>query len=268
MIKDTYKDIKLECKCGHSYYYSFESYLSSVSDLQPKEKKTCQKHRIFYTYYCSDCNENFCEECKSVHANHKIIVVDDIYKYDKTPKDFTENLEKSKDFINSHFEQIKKTFIEKYQENLKQIESAIERCKARNNNLLSFLSILLNNYGHNYVTNKNLHNNSNFNLYEFSSSYEVNCILHYLDTFSIIKVEPTITKIDSIHSADCAEILSDGKIAIKKKHSNKITIYEPIQQKNILDIIIKLENSNDNDSLYDLYQLQNGILLVIVVNGN
>ena len=157
--------------------------------------------------------------------------IDNNSKHIVTIKDKVESYYKAKDYVHSYNKELKDKYIKLLDEQKQKINEAYERNLKCNEDLLSFITILINSYinTQNEITFSNLTNNSKFNIDKINSyllndtsNENITNLLYYFNNEHIL-LNPTVNlKCHStLHSINyqCEQInaallLSDGRLVL------------------------------------------------------
>ena len=186
--------INYKCKCFHKKVLPFSDYINSLQTDKPKQTFFIKHNKK--NYYCKDCKTYYDNNDKdNSHYLHKVIDLSDIKS--EVIK-FSRNLELSKNYLYDVIRKIKDKLIKCLQNEIATIQQNYDKCVIRNNNLISLLKCLVDNFYSNINTKDynllvNINNNNDFNFHmSYSSnkqiSEQINEMNSFLDNYTIIKI--------------------------------------------------------------------------------
>ena len=172
-------------------------------------------------------------------------------------KEILSYLQTSKNHLNSYFNELKSNYIEFALSTIKEVESAYQSSYNRNNDILSLLSILIDNYKEDSTLYHNITNHSKFDIHECPSEMEFEKIVEYYNSYNIISETLLYKRLKFIsqirtnsQQSDLLTVLNDGRIAsCVEKAINIYDIYNnnkfsfEHESKEILSIC-QIENSD------------------------
>lgn len=165
--------IYIKCKCNFEKKIMIEDFISyyninnnfKVSFEKLKEKNDINNS----TYFCKFCTEHYTSEKKEIHKAHESVKVSEILNIQNLEK-FLQLYNSAKSHLNNYNKQLLNKIINLLQEKITIIQKAFLSNKFKNENLIKFYEILLDNYfnkPNNFFVINNLINNSLFNISEY-----------------------------------------------------------------------------------------------------
>lgn len=270
IISDKPVKIRLNCQCGYQEIKNFSIFLS-----QPKNKiennETCEIHEDSpFISYCLVCHSHLCASCIQDHDyTHKQYSLNALLNMPA----ITLKKAQAMNHVENYLGNIKNIFIKELNAKINLINQACEESVFLNNQMLSFIDSLINNYSPaypNYYIETNIINNTNFNIYLFNNNKEIEKIdkvsiqkmINFYEYYSIIKgnidfnlyqvKEPKI--VDVPKSITSMVLLQDGRFAASA-NCPKIFIY------NLENYNIDLKLEGHKDTVTYSSQLEDGRLI-------
>ena len=226
--KDKPKEILIQCdNCKYSSYTPINNYLNQIknySNLRNSTDNICNRHLLKCNYYCITCKLYICEECHiNNHLSHEQMSLLDVIP--TIP--LTNKLSEKFVFINSYCNQLKINKINNHIFKINQLEHSYQWFKTINNDILTIMLIIVNNYynnHYNYYLKKNIKNilsfiNNNWNKCHDYTNDDI--IIKYYNNYNLLKGDfVDITNINTIKTIDDHKdevysllLLSDGRLA-------------------------------------------------------
>ena len=212
--------IQLTCHCCfQTQIISIKDFLSMTSTepniievnehTPPKYINNCTKHLDSKNdFFCYDCFDEFCAKCKEYHKTHCTCNIED-KSIGFNIHEIIERHKVAKDIMKKNLKEIKDAIVKTLKDEINEVESRYKECKQRNNELLSSLTILINNYLSNnrkksYVNIINLKNNSNVNRSEIEENDyyldDVKFAIRLFTNYNLINIEPKNDQVINIHT--------------------------------------------------------------------
>ena len=186
--------INLTCKCFHKKALPFSDYINSLQTEKPKQPIHIKQNKK--QFYCKDCKTYYDNNDKdNSHYLHNVLDLSDM-----KPEviKFSSNLELSKNYLYNVIRKVKDKLINRLQNEISIIQQNYDKCVKRNNNLISLLKCIVDNFYSNINTKDynllvNINNNNHFNFHmSYSSnkqiSEQINEMNSFLDNYTIIKI--------------------------------------------------------------------------------
>lgn len=277
------------CNQCNTYYCSscsLSHILSSNNCSNSNTQFKCLKHNNSYEYYCFDCKEDICTECKSEnHYTHNVVIYSEILSINTLCK-------KTKELIDTYNEQNKKKsetkelIIKRLKEYIFTLEKMYEQNKKENEELFKYVMQLINSYNSchdclNYKIISNVKNNKFINKVNFEPYYYTDLFKNRENIFSyfyrnyFIKISSKCKKYSSLstkkeikaHSKkiNCIIELNDGRIAscsddcsIKIYSSADFSVEQTIKDSYQIRFIAQLSNGllvSSSDTYISLWNI-------------
>ena len=160
-----------ECTKNHEISYKGKNHIMIQQKLYNKYYCNKNGHKEYIlNHYCQKCNSYFCDKCKCYHSDEYIYDFEEEKNKEIIGNIITE-MEKLKEEIKKE-EIIFNDYLKELKKKEEDIERAFKDYKERNNNILFFYNVLINNYKRiNFINNFNLNNNIIINNnFDFTSS--------------------------------------------------------------------------------------------------
>ena len=256
--------ISLSCECGYNDSLSIKEYLDIYNKSTVEaDYSFCTKHNKSYHYYSPIYDCHYCKECIKHNTDSFLVNLTNNYAY------FKKRISDANSFINVYLTELKNEIISKLEREIKKANDAYESCIARNQEMLSFLSILINNYQVNY----NIHN--------FFARHLINNVkckmqkteakIDYINTFNILyhsSGSPSI--IPSVFSSNIVirnSNKTDLLFLFKKDHLavssvNIINFYDIKHNYTCVDTI------TETSKIETFFELDNGNIVILTSTGN
>ena len=187
--------IYIKCNCNFEKKISINDFISYYSNnnnnnnYESSFEKLKKKNEINNSnYFCKFCMEHFSSKKKETHKSHENVKISEIFNFKNLEK-YLKLYRSAKDHLNNYNKQLTDKIINSLREKITIIQDAFLSNKSKNENLIKFYEILLDNYfnkPHNFFVINNLTNNSFFNISEYYYSKneenitdQVNNILSY-----------------------------------------------------------------------------------------
>lgn len=183
-----------------------------LTKCQEKIEINCQRHcEEKAKYYCLECKESYCSLCTKTHRKHQHVSFEDLIE-NLDINGVKKNLETAKHYISDYYNELKDQFLKPLMKKVMQVREAFRASQEKNEEMINFISILLDNYNpNNYYTISNIINNAEFkfDLLKVTDKTTTNELVNFLNTNTIINLDELFKK------DDISSIISTGKSLIK-----------------------------------------------------
>lgn len=170
--------------------------MDTILQFKPKQENLiCSAHSKTLQKFCLFCKAVFCSSCNSIHNNHNSITISELLSQDCL-NSITTNFQKAKGKINNYYSRIKDLAVRRLNECIAKIEKSFEENKLKNEKLLNYFTVLLNNYMSSkgdFFAAINVLNNSSFNYSKKENNSEsenlqstIDSLIEYFEEDSII----------------------------------------------------------------------------------
>ena len=228
------KQIFIQCKLCEYFQFTemskYLSYLQSNSQQTNENNTFCKEHKSLPNNFCEKCNLHLCGQCEHSKRHHLINISSTI-----STNKIKNRIEDGYKYINNDCLQIKIYTQRKLFHQINQIEFAYQSFQTRNNNILSLLEIMIDNYQNNpnnYYLKYNIRNIPEINISNLVNNDTTESIINYYNNYTIIKTMDVDFSyfqsnkvIDKYKDISSLLVLSDGRIIVSDKQS--IKVYNP-----------------------------------------
>ena len=229
--------ISLTCECGYNDSLSIKEYLDiyNKSTVQADYSFLCKRHNKSYHYYSPIYDCHYCKECIKHNTDSFLVNLTNNYSY------FKKRISDANSLINEYLKELKNEIISKLESEIKRANEAYESCVARNQEMLSLISILINNYQVNY----NIHN--------FFARHPINNVK--------CKMQKTETKIDYLNSFDIL-YHSSGSPSIRPSVASSNIVIRNIKKNDFLFLLKNDHLAVGSENKINFYDIKNNYTLV------
>ena len=209
--------INVNCSCGYKTVELLEEYLSKYRTTKAKENSEQSTNQIMNTQ----------------------------------KQDYINILHQAEEHMNSYFPSL----LNRYKNN-SSVEKAYNDCIKRNQTILSFIRLLIENFNEqNQTMNTNIENNCTLNIYKCINEDNLNSVIGYFANYNFSIVKGTSTSISTEPSTII--LLHDNRIAICAQFSKTLYIANP-SNNFTNDITIKRKE----EAFEGICQLDNGNIVI------
>ena len=264
--------LSFNCKCGYSKSLSIKDYYNLLEANKLSISKTnvnrilCRRHSNKFSYYCSDCKEQFCAKCLSFHnedyKNHNIQKYIEILPIEL----IKEKIQQVYNHIEIYFRLLKNKPQKCYEEKKEELTEVVE-----------FVQKLVDNYNSespNYYINMNILHNTNFLIYKCKDEDNSDAVMTYLGEYSLIahslkevKTVQIEKGINDICEAQGGKLLCvDSKGVISYREKNDMNKVQELKEKNEEE---ESEEKSDEEEEEEEHEEKNKVIYVTQLpNGN
>lgn len=270
--------LSFNCKCGYSQSHSIQSYYSLLEENKVSISKTkvnrllCRRHNEKFSYYCSDCQDQFCDKCLSFHNedtnNHSIQKYLQILPLEL----IKEKIQQVYNHIEIYFRILKNKQKKEDDSQKEKIKKVYEEKKEELTEVVEFIQKLIENYNSespNYYINMNILHNTNFLIYKCKDEDNLNEVITYYKEYSLIshslkeeKTVPLEKDIKDICDAQNGKYLCvDSKGVISYREKNDINSIQELKVKNAEEEeeqSYEEKNKEEENKVIYVTQLPNG----------
>ena len=187
------KEVSIDCHCGYHSKISLSSYLDQYKkDIRISSYLTnCKDHYLPLAFLCQTCKTSICSECRKTHRDHLINK-----KSVLNIQGIRDRIAIAHSHIDNYFTSLMNEHISMLSDTITSITKAYQNAVLKNNNILSFFEILINNYDivhPNFDIYQNVKRNlQDFNIYTIEERYksfepgEIPKVLKYYNEYNIL----------------------------------------------------------------------------------
>ena len=212
--------------CDHCGYQSEKFISDYLKENEPKEKQAnnnksnlCKEHRQLILNYCVDCKLYICDKC-NLHKLHHLINPSDILSVNL----LNSKIKQGNCLLKNYCSQLKTSKINELIKQINQIEYAYQSFFSINNDILTFIQLVVKNYTNNKYNSTLKCNMMNIPDICISKCYNnaINGIIDYYNNYTFLQYYlpinlTTIKKSKIIRGhglgVSCLLLLSDGRLA-------------------------------------------------------
>ena len=272
MSFDDNQNISITCRCGFKGNFDLLSYNTNYSK-SPKPVSPyvyqCEKHNLYYKFYCEDCYTHLCEKCLKEHEKEHYDYDPELnWKLDIENKEniseLRNKLKKCYEHLNQYFSSIKNKAITNFPDIKSTILSSYQNSYNSNKAILDFYQIIFDNYvEHNFYMTNFFSEYVYLNVYPYIDGNNMLNVCNYFDCYSFYRTKDTKVIIHDESIFDSLLLLQDKRIAATLQDDLSIMIFDPANDYHI-DIQI---NDNRDFGANSVCQLDNGHLVTLSYHG-